>query len=101
MTGVKRVVYASSGCSIYGHGAPLPLREEFMSMHLSTPYQITKMLGELYCNFFCNHHGLKVVKPRFFNSYGPGPPTSGGTRRSSPRVPDSDGSAAGERPSGD
>ena len=43
-----------------------------MSMHLSTPYQITKMLGELYCNFFRNHYGLKVVKPRFFNSYGPG-----------------------------
>lgn len=71
-TGVERFVYASSGCSIYGSSAPLPLREEFMSMHLSTPYQITKMLGELYCNFFHHHHGLKVVKPRFFNSYGPG-----------------------------
>jgi nucleoside-diphosphate-sugar epimerase len=62
---VDRFVYASSGCSIYGSEAPLPLREEFMSMHLSTPYQITKMLGELYCNFFFNHYGLKVVKPRF------------------------------------
>jgi len=71
-TGVERFVYASSGCSIYGSNAPLPLREEFMSMHLSTPYQITKMLGELYCNFFYNHYGLKVVKPRLFNSYGPG-----------------------------
>jgi UDP-glucose 4-epimerase len=71
-TDVDRFVYASSGCSIYGSSAPLPLREEFMSMHLSTPYQITKMLGELYCNFFHNHHSLKVVKPRFFNSYGPG-----------------------------
>jgi len=72
LTGVERFVYASSGCSIYGSDAPLPLREEFMSMHLSTPYQITKMLGELYCNFFHNHYELKVVKPRFFNSYGPG-----------------------------
>lgn len=72
LTGVERFVYASSGCSIYGSHAPMPLREEFMSMHLSSPYQITKMLGELYCNFFNNHYGLKVVKPRFFNSYGPG-----------------------------
>ncbi len=72
LSGVDRFVYASSGCSIYGSHAPLPLREEFMSMHLSSPYQITKMLGELYCNFFNNHYGLKVVKPRFFNSYGPG-----------------------------
>lgn len=71
-TGVERFVYASSGCSIYGSGAPLPLREEFMSLHLSTPYQITKMLGELYGNFFLHQYGLKVVKPRFFNSYGPG-----------------------------
>lgn len=69
---VERFVYASSGCSIYGSESSFPLREEFMSMHLSTPYQITKMLGELYCNFFHNHHDLKVVKPRFFNSYGPG-----------------------------
>jgi UDP-glucose 4-epimerase len=72
LTDVERFVYASSGCSIYGSSAPLPLCEEFMSMHLSTPYQVTKMLGELYCNFFHHHFGLKVVKPRFFNSYGPG-----------------------------
>ena len=69
---VDRFIYASSGCSIYGSSAPLPLTEDFMSMNLSTPYQITKMLGELYCNFFMNHYGLKVVKTRFFNSYGPG-----------------------------
>jgi len=69
---VQRFVYASSGCSIYGSSAPLPLKEDFMSMNLTTPYQITKMLGELYCNFFNNHYGLPVVKTRFFNSYGPG-----------------------------
>lgn len=72
LAGVERLVYASSGCSIYGSAAPLPLKEEFMSMHLTTPYQITKMLGELYANFFRNHYSLKVVKTRFFNSYGPG-----------------------------
>lgn len=72
MCGTGRLVYASSGCSIYGHAAPLPLKEEFMSMHLTTPYQITKMLGELYANFFHHHYGLQVVKTRFFNSYGPG-----------------------------
>lgn len=72
MARVERVVYASSGCSIYGSAAPLPLREDFMSMHLTTPYQITKMLGELYANFFHHHHKLPIVKTRFFNSYGPG-----------------------------
>ena len=72
MCGVERLVYASSGCSIYGAAAPLPLKEDFMSMHLTTPYQITKMLGELYANFFHHHYGLPVVKTRFFNSFGPG-----------------------------
>jgi UDP-glucose 4-epimerase len=72
MTDVERLVYASSGCSIYGSNAPLPLKEDFMSMHLTTPYQITKMLGELYANFFHHHHKLQIVKTRFFNSYGPG-----------------------------
>lgn len=72
LTKVERFIYASSGCSIYGSNTPLPLKEEFMSMNLSTPYQITKMLGELYCNFFYNHYDLPVVKTRFFNSYGPG-----------------------------
>ena len=47
-SGVKRFVYAGSGCAIYGAEAPLPLKEDFISMHLSTPYQISKMGGELY-----------------------------------------------------
>lgn len=72
MNRIKRVIYASSGCSIYGSQAPLPLKEDFISMHLTTPYQITKMLGELYGNFFHHHYGLPIVKTRFFNSYGPG-----------------------------
>ncbi len=72
ITGVERLIYASSGCSIYGSTAPLPLKEDFVSMHLTTPYQITKMLGELYGNFFYHHFNLPIVKTRFFNSYGPG-----------------------------
>ena len=72
LIGVERFIYASSGCAIYGSDAPLPLKEEFISLHLSSPYQITKSLGEMYCNFFYHHYGLPIVKPRFFNSYGPG-----------------------------
>lgn len=72
LSGVERFIYTSSGACVYGKESPLPLREEFVSMHQNTPYQVTKMLGELYCNFFYNHYGLKTVKPRLFNSYGPG-----------------------------
>jgi UDP-glucose 4-epimerase len=72
LTGVARFVFASSGCSVYGSQAPLPLKEDFVSLHLDTPYQITKLLGELYCNFFYNHYGLPVAIARYFNVYGPG-----------------------------
>jgi len=72
LAGIKKFVYASSGCAIYGAQAPLPLKEEFISLHLTTPYQISKMTGELYCNFYHHHYDLPVVKTRFFNSYGPG-----------------------------
>jgi len=69
--GVERFVFASSS-SIYGTQETQPLYEDLISMNLSTPYQVTKLLGELYCNVFYSHYGLKVVKPRLFNSYGPG-----------------------------
>jgi nucleoside-diphosphate-sugar epimerase len=69
---VGRVVYASSGRAIYGSDSPLPLREQSMSLKLSTPYQITKMLGELYCNYYTAHADMEIVRLRFFNSYGPG-----------------------------
>lgn len=69
---VSRFIFASSGCSVYGSQAPLPLKEDFVSLHLDTPYQITKLLGELYCNFFYNYCGLPVAIARYFNVYGPG-----------------------------
>jgi UDP-glucose 4-epimerase len=72
LNGVKKFVFASSGCSVYGSQAPLPLKEDFVSLHLDTPYQITKLLGELYCNFFYNHYKLPVAIARYFNVYGPG-----------------------------
>ena len=72
LSGIEKFIYAGSGCAIYGAQAPLPLEEDFVSLHLSTPYQISKMTGELYCNFFYHHYGLPVIKTRFFNSYGPG-----------------------------
>lgn len=69
---VTRFVYASSGCAIYGSYPQLPLKEDFISMHLTTPYQINKMTGEMYCNFYHHHYELPIVNCRFFNSYGPG-----------------------------
>ena len=72
LTSVGKFIFASSGCSVYGSQAPLPLTEDFISLHLDTPYQITKLLDELYCNFFHNYYNLPLVICRYFNVYGPG-----------------------------
>ena len=69
---VERFIYASSGCGIYGSDTPMPFTEDFVSMDLHTPYQVTKMLGELYTNMYHNLYGLPIVNARFFNSFGPG-----------------------------
>jgi nucleoside-diphosphate-sugar epimerase len=70
-TGARRVVYASAGCSIAGHGVDAPIREDMpVSLHLDTPYQITKALGEFYCNYYLTQ--VSSVRCRFFNSFGPG-----------------------------
>lgn len=69
---VEKFIFASSGCSVYGSQAPLPLKEDFVSIRLDSPYQITKLLGELYCNYFHDFYNLPLVICRFFNVYGPG-----------------------------
>lgn len=72
LVGVERFIYASSGCGIYGSDSKIPFKEHDVSMRLYTPYQVTKMLGELYTNYFHNLYGSPIVNARFFNSYGPG-----------------------------
>jgi nucleoside-diphosphate-sugar epimerase len=72
LVSVERFVFASSGCSVYGSQAPLPLKEDFVSLHLDTPYQINKLVGELYCNYFHDYYKLPVAIARYFNVYGPG-----------------------------
>jgi UDP-glucose 4-epimerase len=69
---VQRFIYASSGCGIYGADSKIPFEEHDISIKLHTPYQVTKMLGELYTNYYHNLYGLPIVNARFFNSYGPG-----------------------------
>ena len=72
LVAVKRFVYSSSGCGVYGLESKMPFEEHDVSIRLHTPYQVTKLLGELYTNYFFNLYHLPIVNARFFNSYGPG-----------------------------
>ena len=72
LVNVERFVYSSSGCGVYGLESKMPFEEHDVSIHLHTPYQVTKLLGELYTNYFRNLYNMPIVNARFFNSFGPG-----------------------------
>jgi nucleoside-diphosphate-sugar epimerase len=69
---IKRFIYSSSGCGVYGLDSKMPFEEHDTSISLHTPYQVTKLIGELYTNYFYNLYNLPIVNARFFNVFGPG-----------------------------
>jgi len=66
---VKKVIYASSS-SVYGDIPTLPKRED-MVPHPLSPYAVTKLAGEYYCQVFHQVYELPTVCLRYFNVYGP------------------------------
>jgi len=68
-SGIKKVVCASSS-SVYGDTPTLP-KSENMSVNPLSPYAITKMTAEFYCNVFQEIYGLQTVSLRYFNVFGP------------------------------
>jgi len=67
--GVRRVVYAASS-SVYGDTPTLPKRED-MRPRPKSPYAVSKLAGEYYCQAFTAVHGLETVCLRYFNVFGP------------------------------
>jgi nucleoside-diphosphate-sugar epimerase len=67
--GVRRVVYAGSS-SAYGDTPMLPKVETMSPLPLS-PYAVSKLAGELYCQMFARTMGLETVVLRYFNVFGP------------------------------
>ena len=66
---VKRLVFASSA-AVYGDSRALPLREGAEGAPLS-PYALSKLVGEKYCQLFYQLYGLETVCLRYFNVFGP------------------------------
>jgi len=66
---VRRFVLASSS-SVYGPGHRLPKRE-LMKPNPISPYAITKLTGEKFCQVFYSLYGLETVCLRYFNVFGP------------------------------
>ena len=53
-------------------GAEATQEDAPVSLWLDSPYQISKIIGEYYANYYFSRHGLPIVKARFQNVYGPG-----------------------------
>jgi UDP-glucose 4-epimerase len=66
---VKKVVFASSS-AIYGEEPTQPKREDMCPAPRS-PYAVSKLAGEYYCNVFSELFGVKTVSLRYFNVFGP------------------------------
>jgi UDP-N-acetylglucosamine/UDP-N-acetyl-alpha-D-glucosaminouronate 4-epimerase len=66
---VKRVVFAASSAA-YGDNPALPRLESHLPRPLS-PYAVTKLTGEYYCQIFTKTYALEAVALRYFNIFGP------------------------------
>ncbi len=72
---LQKVVYAGAGCTVAEktfESASATQEDAPVSLYLDSPYQISKVVGELYGNYFWMRKGLPMVKARFQNVYGPG-----------------------------
>jgi len=72
---IKKVVYAAAGCTIakktFDH-AEATVEQEEVSLYLDSPYQMSKIFGEFYGNYYLMRYNMPFVKARFQNVYGPG-----------------------------
>ena len=68
--GVRKVVFTSSGGSIYGTQTKLPVSERVRPAPES-PYAASKASGELYLHAFSKMYGLEYTSLALANVYGP------------------------------
>ena len=67
--GVKKLCFSTSA-AIYGDNPTVPKRE-IMYPEPKSPYAITKLDGEYYCNMFTTEGKLQTACLRYFNVFGP------------------------------
>jgi len=71
---LKKIVYSSAGCTVakktYDEVGATDENAE-VSLYHDSPYQISKIIGEFYGNYYWMKYDLPFVKARFQNVYGP------------------------------
>jgi UDP-glucose 4-epimerase len=69
-SGVKKVVFASSGGAVYVEQEVFPATEDHVTRPAS-PYGVSKRAGELYLSYYHQAFGLPYIALRYANVYGP------------------------------
>jgi UDP-glucose 4-epimerase len=69
-SGVKKVIFSSTGGAIYGEQDVFPAPETHPTRPIS-PYGVSKASGELYLGYFKAQYGLSYTALRYANVYGP------------------------------
>lgn len=69
-SGVKKIIFASSGGTVYGEQENFPADESHSTKPIS-PYGIAKLCNEQYLYYYAHVHGLPSVAFRYANVYGP------------------------------
>jgi len=84
---LTKVVYSAAGCAVaektFDEPAATP-EDAPVSLFHDSPYSISKLVGEMYGNYFYRRQGLPFVKARFQNVYGPGEILGAGVWRGTP-----------------
>jgi UDP-glucose 4-epimerase len=71
-TGVRKVVFAASGGTLYGEQKKLPVKEGARrSSRPLSPYGISKKVAEDYLGFYRRHRGLDYTALALANVFGP------------------------------
>jgi UDP-glucose 4-epimerase len=70
LSGVRKLIYISSGGAMYGEPAYLPEDEDHPANPRS-PYALSKHTGERYVQVYGREHGLTWTSLRYANVYGP------------------------------
>ena len=70
-SGVKKVLFASTGGAIYGEPEGEGPQDEDHTLQPLSPYGITKLVTEKYLYFYRETYGISYVALRYANVYGP------------------------------
>ncbi|MGE3992776.1 NAD-dependent epimerase/dehydratase family protein [Pseudorhodoplanes sp.] len=86
---LRKVVYAAAGCAVAKKTKDEPAatsEDAPVDLFHDSPYSISKLVGEMYGNYYFRRHKMPFAKARFQNVYGPREILGAGRWRGTPHT---------------